>query len=233
MISPVSKLKLINRGFKKNLVLIPGWATDYRIFNALELNYNYLLPIEYYPFDFEKELREFLNRESIDKVSLFGWSMGGFLASDFASNNPGRVDELILLNVQKKFSMGLLEDIKIKLKENKKAFLYKLYLNSFSEEDREGLIWFKKHLLINYIDELRLEDLLLGLDYLCGAQINPASLAGIKRIIIFHGQEDKVASLNEAQQIKSELPQAEFISLSGVGHIPFFSRQFKERFLRE
>ena len=233
MISPVSKFKLFNRGFKKTVVLIPGWATDYRIFNALELNYNYLLPIKYYPFNFEKELRELLSRESIDKISLFGWSMGGFLASDFAAKNPDRVDELILLNVQKKFKPHLLQDIKLKLKENKKAFLYKLYLNSFSEEDKEGLSWFKKHLLMSYIEELRLEDLLSGLDYLSGTQINPGPLAGIKRIIIFHGALDKIASLNEAEQIKSELSQAEFICLPGAGHVPFFNRQFKERFLHE
>ncbi len=231
MISQVSKFKLFNRGFKKTIALIPGWATDYRIFNTLDLNYNYLLPIEYHPFNFAKDLKGLLNKESIDKISLFGWSMGGFLASDFASKNPDRVDELILLSVQKKFRPDLLEDIKLKLKENKKAFLYKLYLNSFSEKDKEGLKWFKQHLLMSYIDELKLDDLLCGLDYLSGAQINPGSLAGIKRIIIFHGQEDKIASLNEAHQLKSELPKAQFICLPDTGHVPFFNRQFKEGFL--
>src|SRR3990167_214046 len=110
MISPASKFKLCNRGFKRAIALIPGWATDYRIFNTLDLNYNYLLPIEYYPFNFVKELRGALDRESIDKVSLFGWSMGGFLASDFASQNPDRVDNLILLSVQEKFKPHLLRD---------------------------------------------------------------------------------------------------------------------------
>ena len=231
MISPVSKFKLSNRGFNKTIVLIPGWATDYRIFNALDLNYNYLLPIEYDPFNFERDLKELLNREAIDKVSLFGWSMGGFLAADFASKNPDRVDELILLSVQKKFSPELLQDIKLKLKQNMRAFLYKLYFNYFSREDKEGLSWFKDHLLMSYIDELKLEDFLCGLDYLSQTQINPESLAGIKRIRIFHGQDDKIASLDEAHQIKSELSQAEFICLPGTGHVPFFNRKFKEKFL--
>ena len=231
MISPVSKFKLLNRGFKKTIVLIPGWATDYRIFNALDLNYNYLLPVELYPLNFERDLRELLNREPIDKISLFGWSMGGFLASDFASKNTDRVDELILVSVQKKFSLGLLQDIKLKLKQNKRAFLYKLYFNCFSKEDKEGLSWFKEHLLISYIGELRLENLLCGLDYLSKTQINPESLAGIKRIRIFHGQDDKIVPLDGAHQIKSELSQAEFICLPGTGHVPFFNRKFKEIFL--
>ncbi len=232
MISSVSKFKLLNRGFKKTIVLIPGWATDYRIFNALDLNYNYLLPVELYPLNFERDLRELLNREPIDKISLFGWSMGGFLASDFASKNTDRVDELILVSVQKKFSLDLLQDIKLKLKQNKRAFLYKLYFNCFSKEDKEGLSWFKEHLLISYIGELRLENLLCGLDYLSKTQINPESLAGIKRIRIFHGQDDKIVPLDGAHQIKSELSQAEFICLPGTGHVPFFNRKFKEIFLR-
>ncbi len=231
MISSVSKFKLLNRGFKKTIVLIPGWATDYRIFNALDLNYNYLLPVELYPLNFERDLRELLNREPIDKISLFGWSMGGFLASDFASKNTDRVDELILVSVQKKFSLDLLQDIKLKLKQNKRAFLYKLYFNCFSKEDKEGLSWFKEHLLISYIGELRLENLLCGLDYLSKTQINPESLAGIKRIRIFHGQDDKIVPLDGAHQIKSELSQAEFICLPGTGHVPFFNRKFKEIFL--
>jgi len=233
MISQVSRFNLINRGFDKTIVLIPGWASDYRIFNTLDLNYNYVLPVEFGLFNFAIDLRELLNRESIDKISLFGWSMGGFLASDFASSNPDRVDELILVSVQKKFKPQLLQDIKLKLKQNKRAFLYKLYFNCFSKEDEEGLSWFREHLLMKYIDELKIEDLLCGLDYLSATQINPGSLAGIKRIRIFHGQLDKIASLDGARNIKLELPQAEFICLPGIGHILFLNRQFKEKFVNE
>lgn len=231
MISQVSKFKLFKRGFKKTLALLPGWASDYRIFNALDLNYNYLLPIEYYPFDFEKKLKVALDEESISKISLFGWSMGGFLASDFASKNPERVDELILVSVQKRFLPQLLEDIKLKLKENKRAFLYKLYSNCFSKEDKEGLRWFKEHLLMSYVNKMKLGDLLPGLDYLLRAKIDAESLRGIKKIRIFHGEQDKIASFNEAQQIKAKLPQAEFIRLAAAGHTPFLNRKFKKRFL--
>ncbi|MDD4894854.1 MAG: alpha/beta hydrolase [Candidatus Omnitrophica bacterium] len=231
MISQTSKFKLFNKGFDKTIVLIPGWASDYRIFNSLELNYNYLLPVEFYPFNFAQDLKDFLDRESIGRVSLFGWSMGGFAAADFAAKNPDRVDELILVSIQKKYVPELLEDIKLKLKQNKKAFLYKLYFNCFSREDNEGLDWFKSHLLMPYVDELSLDELLRGLDYLLAAQINPGSLAGIRKIRIFHGEDDKVASLESARQIKLELPQAEFISLAGIGHTPFLNRQFKEKFI--
>lgn len=231
MISAKSEFKLFNMGFKKTIVLIPGWASDYRIFDILDLNYNYLLTLKLYPFTFERDLREILDKEAMDKISLFGWSMGGFLASDFAAKNPDKVDELILVSIQKQYSPELLEDVRLKLRQNKKAFLYKLYFNCFSKQDEEGFNWFKEHLLMSYIDGLKLDDLLGGLDYLSGTQINPASLAGIKRIRIFHGGEDKIAPLDAARQIKLELPHAEFICLPGIGHTLFLNREFKGRFI--
>lgn len=232
-IQPQARLEIrfCDRGFSKRLLLLPGWATDYRIFSNLDLSYNYLLPVEYNPFDFEKELAEFLKKESIDNISLLGWSMGGLLASDFASRNPERVDELILVSTQKKFNPELLEDIKHKIKENKKTFLYKFYLNFFSEEDREGLSWFKENLLMAYIDELKLDSLLNGLDYLSATQINTASLSGIKKIRIFQGELDKIVPAEEALRLKSELSRADFISFVKTGHAPFLNQQFKDRFI--
>lgn len=232
MISQVSKFKLVNRGFDKTLTLVPGWASDWRVFGALDLDYNYLLPVELSPLNFERDLSEALNKEGIDKFSLFGWSMGGFLASDFASKNPDKIEELILVSVRKKYPGELLEDIKAKLKQNKRAFLYKLYFNCFSREDEEGQEWFKEHLLMDYINELRLDDLLAGLDYLRGAQIIPPSLSGVGKIRIFHGDDDKIASPDEARRLKDELPQAEFILLAQIGHTPFINKIFKEKFAR-
>jgi pimeloyl-ACP methyl ester carboxylesterase len=122
------KIKFIDRGFKEHIVLIPGWATDWRIFAELDLNYNYLLPVEFDPFNFERELIEQLDKLSLDKISLFGWSMGGFLAAGFSANNPQRVHELIFLSIRQKHDPLLLKDIESKLKAGKNAYLYKFYL---------------------------------------------------------------------------------------------------------
>lgn len=226
-----SKFKLFDRGFKNTIILIPGWATDYRIFTTLNLKkYNYLLPVELCPFSFKKDLCELLNEKFLDKILLFGWSMGGFLAADFALSYPYRIDELVLLGIRKKFDSALLKEIEAKLKKNKSAYLYKFYLDCFSKNDKEGLIWFKKHLLKDYIDKMELGNLLKGLDYLSAAQINPESLTKIEKIKIFHGEEDRIAPLDEAREIKSYLPQAKFICIPAAGHISFLNLQFKDKF---
>lgn len=230
MTSGISAFKLLDRGFKDTIVLIPGWASDYRIFLNLDLNYNYLLPVNFSIPGFKKALLEFLNKKSIDRVSLFGWSLGGYLAQDFAKEFPDRVDELILSGIRKKFERAALKEAGARLRKNKWAYLYKFYHQCFSKDERKELGWFKKHLLMRYLKEMKLEDLIYGLDYLSQSRIHPESLAPLKKIRFFHGRQDKIAPFKEVADIKSCLPQAKLVCMPQAGHIPFLNRDFKNKF---
>jgi len=233
MLLKESEFKLIDRGFKEVILFLPGWATDYRIFATLDLNYNYLYPAILNPFNFNNQLSRFLDKESIEKISLFGWSQGGFLAVEFTLGNLERVDRLILLNICKKFNPERLEAVRQKLTKNKTAYLYKFYLDCFAKSDKEGFAWFKNNLLKDYLSNMQIEDLLLGLDYLAQASIEPELLRGVQRLAIFHGAEDRIASLDESLQIKSCLPQANFVSLPDSGHISFLNQSFREELTYE
>lgn len=230
MISTQSKFKLVKRGFQKILLLIPGWAMDYRIFEAIDLNYNYLLPVEFNPFDFENSLKDFLDRELIEKISILGFSLGAFLAAGFAAKNSNKLDALILLNIRRRYNLKVLQDIELKLQRNQRAFLYKFYQDCFSSADKEGLTWFKKRLLKHYLDEMKFETLIRGLDYLSCVYLRPESLSRIGKIRIFHGEQDKIAPFKEAKVIKTYLPQAEFISIKHSGHLFFINPDFKTIF---
>jgi len=76
--------KYLDRGSDKTIVLIPGWATDYRIFDSLNVKFNYLLPLDFSPDTFENVILNALEEKGIEKVSLFGWSLGAFLAAEFS-----------------------------------------------------------------------------------------------------------------------------------------------------
>ena len=43
MTSPTSEFEWRARGFGHTLLLVPGWATDPRIFAPLDLEFNYLV----------------------------------------------------------------------------------------------------------------------------------------------------------------------------------------------
>ncbi|MEK6732671.1 MAG: alpha/beta fold hydrolase [Candidatus Omnitrophota bacterium] len=230
MISARSKFRIVKRGFEKTIVLVPGWATDYKIFDTLDLKYNYILPIDINFIDFKYSLLKFLEASSVERVSLFGWSQGGFLASDFASHNTEKIDELILAGIRKRYDQNTLEEIRCKLKQNKRAFLYKFYLNCFSQYDNKACGWFKRSLLKKYLDQMNVEYLLCGLDYLSCARIKAEFLSGVKMIRIFHGAQDKIASLDEALEIKSCLSHAQFIVLDRLGHLLFLNPDFRKKF---
>jgi len=163
----------------------------------------------------------------MDKVSLFGWSSGGFLAAGFAALNPKRVDALILVSIRRKFPLPGLEMIKRYLEKNKRAYLYKFYLECFSKTEKEELTWFKNNLLESYLKENEMGSLMDGLDYLAQASIVPESLKGLKKIKIIHGRRDKIAPLKEAREIKEAL-EADFVSLWDAGHLPFLNREFSK-----
>ncbi len=146
MLSLKSGFNFRNRGFKDTLVLIPGWATDYRIFDGLKLDYNYLLATRLCPFDFNQALLNQLDQLKINKVSVFGFSLGGFLGAEFAANFPERITELILLGVRNCYEPKILEDIKYEIQKNSRPWFYKFYLNCFSGADRKGLSWFRDNL---------------------------------------------------------------------------------------
>ncbi|MGA2774850.1 MAG: hypothetical protein ABSE81_02165 [Candidatus Omnitrophota bacterium] len=224
------EIKFVNRGFKDNLVLIPGWATDYRIFQPLELNYNYLLVSEFSPFSFTQDLSQYLKSNSIAKISILGWSLGGFLAADFTVRNRDNVEQLILLGMREKYKVQALTGIEEKLKKNRVAWLYKFYLDCFSRNDRQGLSWFRKELLKDYLKKQELLGLIAGLDYLSRVALDINSLKQIESLRIFHGSADIIAPLKEALAIKAQLPKAEFVSVQKVGHALFLSSSFKDIF---
>ncbi len=228
MISQKSEFEFIHRGFKDTIVLVPGWATDYRIFSRLDLDYNYLLPVKSYPFNFKGELLRKLDQIGMGKISLLGWSLGGFLASEFALKKKKKVNELILVSICSRFNFVELEGIRRKLAKNRKAYLYKFYSDCFSGNTEGDYAWFKDTLLKSYLDGMGLEYLDSGLDYFLRQHIDAASLRPIKKVRVFHGVKDRIIPLKEAEDIKGKLPKTEFIFMAETGHLPFLHPDFKK-----
>ena len=210
--------KYQDRGYQRTMVLIPGWAADYRIFDSLDLKFNYILPIQFFPFTFERGLFNTLRNKGIAKVSLFGWSLGGFLAAEFALKHKDFIDELILISVRKEYKEKEIAVIKELLKKSKKGYLYKFYANCFFK--KESLSWFKKNLFKSYCEQFDLEYLFKTLDYLGNAKIEPKELGKIEKVKIIHGEADRIAPVEEVISIKNST-RAELIIIKNSGHIPF------------
>jgi pimeloyl-ACP methyl ester carboxylesterase len=201
------------------MVLAPGWASDYKVFQGLDLDYNYIIPEEFSPWDIVERLGLFLKSSGIERVSLFGWSMGGFALAEFAAKYPGSVESLMLAGIRVKYDVPGLSEIKEQLKRSKAGYLYKFYAQSFQNKD--AFSSFKKGLMKEYIKDLDLDELLNTLEYLERAAIDPRSLGDIEKIKIIHGREDRIAPVDEAMRIKEGLPNAELVIIDGAGHMVF------------
>jgi len=221
MISATSAgFKHIDRGKERTVALVPGWASDYRVFSRLDLDFNYLVPAAFSPPAFGGDLLAAREERGIEKISLFGWSLGGFAAQEFAVKHPEIIDELILVSIRERYKKDDLDVIRENLKKGKEAYLYKFYSQCFY--DRERWSRFKRELLRTYLRELDLNYLLSALDYLESAEIKPEELKKIDRIKIMHAQEDRIAPVEEALAVSARLPRAEFVCVPSAGHLFFY-----------
>ena len=226
MPSPVSTFKYIGRGNQNTLVLVPGWASDQKIFQSLNLNFNYLIPLVFSFSDFAQKLLEAIKNKGLEKISLLGWSLGAFLAADFSLKLPELIDELILIGVRPKYLPEELSQARILLKRDKTAYLYKFYSRCFFRPEK--LAWFKKNLMKTYFTDFELEFLLSGLDYLETAVLNLEGLKRLGKIKIIQGQNDEIAPTAEARAVKQNLPQAELILVENSGHAVFLEADIEK-----
>ena len=221
-----SKFRFIDRGYKESMLLVPGWATDPGIFEPLDLPFNYFLPEDISPLNFDEEFIGSADDLRSPGLHIFGWSMGGFIAAHLASKYPSMFKSVILVSVRRRYERDVIENIKRYIRKNAKVYLYKFYEGLFSEREEENKGWFKMKLLERYIAEMNPEFLLEGLDYLLRTELECGALTG-SNVMFVHGDADGIAPIEEAKAAAERLPQAKFLSIKSACHLPFLRKEFK------
>ncbi len=229
MISNNLTFEFRDRNRSETLVLLPGWATDCRIFDRLDLDCNTAVPLRWPLNDLESSLLEWLDANGISRVSILGWSLGGFLAADFAGRNPARINRLILIGMRKSYPAGQIAFVRGMLKRNPRAYLSRFYADCFSPQEREQYRAFKESLRDEYLSRFSLEDLVSSLDLLAVCELNPAGLSSLPNVCFIHGIRDGIAPVDEMRSLQSELPRIPFIFLEGAGHALFLAPGFAQQ----
>jgi len=219
-----SRYRYIERGYGSSVVLVPGWASDYRIFSLLDIPYNYILPLDYRPAGFPRSLARFLDRSGIEEVSILGWSLGGFSAAEFYSLYPKSVDKLILAGVRMKYDNITLAGVREGVARSLRGYLYAFYDKCFSS--KEDMRWFKRELFGEYVSGFDKERLLSDLDYIKDFSFDITGLRKSGSVRIVHGDGDLIAPLESAAELKRRLPRAGFSVVEGAGHAVFMHEDF-------
>ena len=222
-------LRFVDNHAARHLVIVPGWGFDHRIFAGLDL------PYDYHVFDspsisnLTEEVRELVSRLHTEKISLLGWSKGGFAICEFAGTHPELVEEVFLVGVIRKYEKNELENMRENLKKNKAACLKRFYRRCFSTEEMARYQWFKRTLLKDHLETMPAEQLVRDLDWLGQVEIHPEDLQEIERISFLHGTADAIAPVEQAMALADVLPQSQLITFEQTGHMPFLRDDFTRR----
>ncbi|MFA5807633.1 MAG: alpha/beta fold hydrolase, partial [bacterium] len=89
-----------------SVVLLPGWATDGRIFEGVLPGVTAVTTGPLRPDRFTTRLASFLDRAARGQVTVVGWSLGGFVAAEFAREYPDRVRRVVLVGIRREYPEG-------------------------------------------------------------------------------------------------------------------------------
>lgn len=174
---------------------------------------------------FAQEVLAFLDEEGLDKVSIFGYSMGGYVAMYLAKRHPERVDKIVTLATKFHWDEPTAaKETKMldagKIEEKLPAFAAALQKRHAPND------W--KELLGKTIDMLNR----MGQDN----PLNPEDYTGMNQpCMILLGDRDKMITLEETLQVYKTLPNAQMGMLPNTHHpieqvnVPyllFYIRQF-------
>ena len=161
-------------------------------------------------------LRQFLESQGLTSFDLAGWSMGGWISLNFASQYPDRVRRLILLDsAGMKFTpsfdlrllsphtiaeMHGLEKVMTPYPERTPAFITRDFLHRLRSED-----WVIQRTVANMITMREVMD---------------GKLASVTMpVLIVWGKQDIMTPPSIAEEMRREMPQSVLAVLDGCGHL--------------
>ncbi|MDD5069514.1 MAG: alpha/beta hydrolase [Candidatus Omnitrophica bacterium] len=222
----MERFKYVDRGYDETVVLLAGWATDYRIFAGLDLRFNYLLLVDESYRDFSDDLVCMIKKIGLSKVSLFGCSLGGYRALDFSISHNDLVDNLFLIGMRKRYQPTAIEKIKQFVTRGKKGYLSRFYRDCFYRP--ESVAQFKEDLSSIYYDKFSVDYLIDGLDYLAKSRIDPQDIPAGLTLVFVHGREDKIAPIKDVFELKEQISGSITVVCRDSGHFPFWDCQIGE-----
>jgi pimeloyl-[acyl-carrier protein] methyl ester esterase len=208
------------------MVLLPGWATDGRIFEGVLPGVTAVTTGPLRPEGFSRRLAAFLDRTACGPVTVVGWSLGGFLAAEFAREYPDRVRRVVLVGIRRAYPEGDVEGVLRSLSADPGGCLSGFYAQCFYPSQIPAYRRFRSGLQAAYLREMDGGALREGLSYLAEARLSGETLPACP-VAIVHGEKDVVAPFAEAERLAREGGNATFHPLPGAAHAAFLAGGFR------
>ncbi|MFI5110100.1 MAG: alpha/beta fold hydrolase [Terriglobales bacterium] len=198
--------------------IMPALARDHRVFALDLLGYDGSdRPDVDYSVTLETGiLRQFLDSQRLTSVDLAGWSMGGWIAMQYAAQRPERLRRLVLLD-----SAGLKFTPTFDL-----HLLAPHTMTDISELEklltpRPGRV--PAFILRDFLRQKLTEDWMIErtvANMTTGRELMDGKLANVTMpVLIVWGKQDVLTPLSAAEALRREMPQSVLVVLDGCGHI--------------
>jgi pimeloyl-ACP methyl ester carboxylesterase len=221
---PREEFTVVGKG-DPSIVLLPGWATDGRIFDGVFPGVPAVTTGPLRPEGFPTRLASFLDRTARGPVAVVGWSLGGFLAAQFAREYPDRVRRVVLVGIRREYPEDDVTGLLGSLSADPDKCLSGFYAQCFFPSQIPAYRRFRGGLQAAYLREMDGGALREGLSYLAGARLSGGTLPACP-VAIVHGEKDAVAPFAEAEGVARGVGNATFHPLPGAAHAAFLADGF-------
>ena len=168
-------------------------------------------------------LDKFLSELQVERATLVGNSMGGWIAALYALRYPGKVDRLVLADSAgfappKEFDLHALAGLNPSTRDEMKRLANLVFFNPLFKSDAAIDVLLAQRMSAGdgYTIQRLVESIYRGDDMLDG------KLSAIKQpVLLLWGREDGLTPLaREGERFKRELPAAQLIVFDQCGHVP-------------
>jgi 3-oxoadipate enol-lactonase len=223
------------RGTGVPLVLLHGFPLDHHTWDLvaplLEETFDLILPdlrgfgqsttvdSQYSVDDLASDIAGLLDHLGIEKAAIAGHSMGGYVALAFMKLFPGRV-----------IGLGLVSTQTLADPPDRKEGRYK----SAAEVAEKGVGGVVNTMAPKFTNDENLQIFAresmerqkpaayIGAFKAMAERLDTSSLlAGLRiPVVVIHGDADSLIAVDRAREVRAAVPQAYYVELNGVGHLP-------------
>lgn len=202
------------------LLLIPGLGFSPEIFQDIIPTVRKSYTVGMLTKDSLGELERLLAQSAPRGCHVLGWSLGGLLALKLKRRMPHIVHKIILIAVRDSFDPQEIDEQKKMAESDLPNYLRHLYKKCFIGQ-KEAYKWFQDTLQTEFLQRIRLKDVLWGLDYLASHSPEIEDLNG-KELLLCYGTKDIIVPPNRMPKT----PVGTKISVLNSGHLSFLHQDF-------
>jgi pimeloyl-ACP methyl ester carboxylesterase len=223
------------RGMGMPLVLLHGYPLDHQSWNLvsplLEDTFDLILPdlrgfgqsttvdSQYTVEDFASDIAGLLDQLGIEKAAIAGHSMGGYVALAFTKRFPERVIALGLVSTQTPADPPDRKEGRYKTAADVAgkgiSGVVETMTPKFTNDEKIQIIARES------MERQKPAAFIGALKAMAERSDTSSLLAGLRiPVVIIHGDADALIAVDRAREVRAAVPQAYYVELNGVGHLP-------------